>query len=205
MYDKENDIEYLLKEEIRDKKRTGTGVFSRASRRGYTGAVRTQVDYLKGKAKKEYMGNGEITVSNMYDTISNIPSLSELRDMDKEVAKGIVTYARSKHKMKELTKHWGRSDHYLYSTLFKELDINTKAYHARGTKIVNNTDKNPTVSFIQNIANSNSHPEPSDLFELKYIKSEANGKTIKDRIMDYLTVLEEEGIYEISFKIKERR
>jgi hypothetical protein len=206
VYDRENDIEYMLKQDAREKKKTGSGVFSRASRRGYTGAVRTHVDYLKGKAKKEYMKNGEIKVSNIYDDINNVPSVEKIREMEHNTARNIILAAKSKHGMKELVKHWGFSDNYLYTKFFPEYEIPTRTYKPREVKATEQVtlalpkDDKP----VMNPEPVSLAAIPVDIFEIGYIKNDVDGKTIQDRITNYLSVLEEDGIYDIKFTIREK-
>lgn len=193
MYDKDNDIERMLQEDIRDKKTAGRGVFNRASRKGYTGTVRTQVDFLKGKAKKEYMGNGDVKVSNIYDDIKNIPSVEQLRAMEnKDVAKRIIEIARKKHKIIDLVNHWGFSDNYLYSKFFPEFDIQT-----RPTR--------PYTKHVKEVKESAQVDDKSDeLFTIKFSSGDIKGDVVKDRIGNILCVLNPEAQYEVKLSITER-
>ena len=53
-------ITKIFYQEAQDKKRTGRGIYNRASRTG-KGKGYMPVDLLSGKAKEEYMGNSEVT------------------------------------------------------------------------------------------------------------------------------------------------
>lgn len=53
------EIERLLWEEQRDQKRTGSGVFHRATRTGHKKGYMPS-ELLKGKELEEYMGNSEV-------------------------------------------------------------------------------------------------------------------------------------------------
>lgn len=52
-------ITKIFYQEAQDKKRTGRGIYNRASRTG-KGKGYMPVDLLSGKAKEEYMGNSEV-------------------------------------------------------------------------------------------------------------------------------------------------
>ena len=72
-YESERDIEKLFTQEIRDKKKAGSGSFhkrGKGMRNGIKGVMKTQRDMLKGKAKKEYEKPGELIVFNLKDIIS---------------------------------------------------------------------------------------------------------------------------------------
>jgi hypothetical protein len=53
------EIERMLKEEIKEKKKTATGAKHLATRTGKNVRMRTPVDNLKGKEKREYMTGGK--------------------------------------------------------------------------------------------------------------------------------------------------
>jgi hypothetical protein len=66
---KEN-IEKLFKEEVREKKRTGTGAFhmrGKGVRNGFNGALRTPYHFMKTKERNKL--NGEVESYNMFTTI----------------------------------------------------------------------------------------------------------------------------------------
>lgn len=128
MYDRDNDIERLLMEENREKKRTASGVFHRASRLGYIrGGIKTQVDYLKGKEKKKYMGNGEVMESNIYDDVKNLPTLAELESMNPEKAKHILTRAKMNNSARAIHEQLKVSNGKLYS-LFDKFGVEYGKY-----------------------------------------------------------------------------
>jgi hypothetical protein len=80
------DIEKIFKEDIRDKKKAGNGVFSRRGhgvKHGISGALRTSSYYMTNKEKKKL--SGEVTVSNMYETILTRTEF-ELKDRDTQKA-----------------------------------------------------------------------------------------------------------------------
>lgn len=114
------DIEKMFIDEIREKKKVARGIYNRASRLGNVGAVKTQVDFLKGKEKKYYMGNGDVKVSNMYIDIDKVPVLSEIDEMDYDVAQKLVTELKKMHTIVKLKVRWGcKSASGVYSVFYK--------------------------------------------------------------------------------------
>jgi hypothetical protein len=84
---KEN-IEKIFLDEIREKKRAGTGIFSRKGhgvKHGISGALKTPFYYMKTKERNKL--NGEVEVSNMYSTILN---WDEWNLKDKETQKKLM-------------------------------------------------------------------------------------------------------------------
>ena len=82
-------IERLFNEDIRDKRKAGSGVFSRRGKgvkHGISGALRTPYYYLKPKERKKL--NGTVETSNMYSTIL---SWDEWNLKDKETQKNLMT------------------------------------------------------------------------------------------------------------------
>jgi len=83
-------------------------------------------DFLKGKHKREYMKEGEIMSYNLYEKykdIKNLPSKSEILEMDKEEAIKIIEVAKSVNTLKDIAFHWGyKSNSGLY-TIFNKLGM----------------------------------------------------------------------------------
>ncbi|MGL4774519.1 MAG: hypothetical protein ACRC2K_13240 [Clostridium sp.] len=105
---KDNNIEFILNQENRDKKRTASGAYHRASRRGYIrGGIRTQSDFLSAKEKRKL--NGEVKVSNKYEILENIPKKAELKKMSKEQITAIFTTARKHFSNAQIMEQTGLS------------------------------------------------------------------------------------------------
>jgi hypothetical protein len=69
-----DNIERLFEQETKEKKKISHGIHHRASRTGrLKGGMRTPVDYLKGEAKKEYMGNSKVKRYILLDNGQMIP------------------------------------------------------------------------------------------------------------------------------------
>lgn len=201
---KSYEIEKMFTKEIIDKKRTGRGVYNRASRRGYTGTVRTHVDFLKGKAKKEYMGNGEVRRMNMYSDLTNLPTVEEMQDMDIEKVKNILTECKKKNTSKSIAEKLGyKSTGSLYHIYERYgVPITKRKYKTKKDK---NKDKDenaidnniPNQVLVQNVNN-----EFKNSFELTF-KGEYIGDSIETRILSITSSLSKENTYRITLNIEE--
>ena len=88
-------IERLFQEDIRDKRKAGSGSFHKRGKgvkHGISGALRTPYYYLKPKERKKL--NGTVETSNMYSTILN---WDEWNTRDKETQKMLLTKWREIH------------------------------------------------------------------------------------------------------------
>lgn len=126
MWDKDNNVEYILKQDNREK-RSANGEYHNSGRRGgglhgIKQGIRMPNDVLKyndKKAYKKYIGSGEIKMSNIYEDINNIPPIKDVKAKDYEAAKSIITAAREFHTSKELIEYWKISSGGLYSVYDK--------------------------------------------------------------------------------------
>jgi uncharacterized protein Usg len=129
--DRDNDIESILKEENREKRKASSGARHNSGRRGggvhgIKQGIRMPSDVLKANHKEEYkkyIQGGMVKVSNIYDDITKLPSLIELENMDLEKSHSIVKVAKDLHKNLDLGKWWGVSSGGLYSKVFDKYGI----------------------------------------------------------------------------------
>ena len=107
-----SDISKLFEQESRDKKRIGRGVHNRASRTGrVSGGVITPVDLLKGKAKKEYMGNGPVIVYKLEEKEEiDMISYEEFKQKDKVEQVEVFKNLESTHGKDIIKRTWGVSN-----------------------------------------------------------------------------------------------
>lgn len=113
-YESEKEIEKLFMQDIREKKRAGSGSFHRAGKGSSKGRVRggmkTQYDLLKGKEKRDYSKPGELKVYNLNDIISR----EEFE-------------TKTKSEQKELLVVW--RDNYSNETILEKSGIPKKDYY----------------------------------------------------------------------------
>lgn len=105
-------------------KKNLSGVRGRASRTGRTGPVMTPVDFLKGKAKKEYMKNSEVKLYNMYD--NQIIPYDEFKTLPIEKQVALMTRWREEVGTNNIIKELRVSRKKFYEEVLKSLGIETK-------------------------------------------------------------------------------
>ena len=112
-----NDIERTWNEEVRDKKRAGSGVRGKKGKRGYVrGGVKTPVDLLSGRERREYMGTSPVRTVRT-GTVEPIIPYEEYKALGKQ-AKTLALYKlRAAYSVRELAEAWGISDKSVYYQL----------------------------------------------------------------------------------------
>ena len=65
----QSEAEKLFLNEIREKKRTASGVHHKTGKNGYVGTMRFPSDIMSRKDKMKYRRNGKVMTTNMYDEI----------------------------------------------------------------------------------------------------------------------------------------
>lgn len=130
--------------EVREKKRTASGVHHKTGKRGYTGVIRFPHEMLKGKAKKEYKGTGKVVKYNMFDTIMQYVDFRKL-PLDKQ--RHLLDGYRIKHSNKKIMEAWGLHNVNYYDKLLPELGIKKAENRGRrkGSVNTNKKDVNPTT------------------------------------------------------------
>ena len=104
-----NQYEKSFKEEVREKKRTGSGVHSKTGKQGRVrGGVKTPADLLTGKDKKEYTQSSPVTTSNIY--YDKIMSLQEFKQLPKNRKMLVLDAYRKRFSAKEIAKEWQLSN-----------------------------------------------------------------------------------------------
>ncbi|MFI8671855.1 hypothetical protein ACIGIJ_18550 [Bacillus paranthracis] len=109
------DVERLFREEIRNKKRVGSNIFSRVSTRkgGSNQALRTPYLYMTRKERKNL--NGEVRVYNMSDIIS----YDEFINKSEKEQRELLVFWRKNFKTKEIIEGMGVSKNPIYKLLDK--------------------------------------------------------------------------------------
>lgn len=119
MYNPDNDVERILREDSRDKKKAGSGAYHNSGRRGggTKGVSKLMMpsDFMSKKEKREYTKKGEIKMYNIYEDIKEIPSFEELKRMDREEAKEKMERIAKYHTRRVLTEKWKINDSSLRS------------------------------------------------------------------------------------------
>ncbi len=96
-------ITKIFHQEVYEKKRTGRGVYGRASRsKGFKGSVKFPADLLKKKEKKDYTKPSEVKIFNM-NKITSIKDIMALPpDIGKEKFKELIEEFTNKELVEKL-------------------------------------------------------------------------------------------------------
>ncbi|MFJ8247269.1 hypothetical protein [Peribacillus asahii] len=110
----DSSIQKIFNDEVRQKKRIGSNIFSRASTRkgGSKQALRTPYFYMSQKERKQL--NGEVVVFNMNDILD----YSIFKEKEPSEQKKLMEYWREKYKIGDIQDKLGIS----HNTFYKILD-----------------------------------------------------------------------------------
>ncbi|MGN4692238.1 hypothetical protein [Bacillus cereus group sp. MYBK215-1] len=136
------EIEKMFQAEVRDKKRTASGVHHKTGKRGYTGVLRFPHETLKGKAKKEYKGTGKVVKYNMFDTIMKY---TDFRNLPIDKQKHLLTGYRIKHTNKKIMEAWSLNNVQYYDKLLPELGVKKAEGRGRRQGTTNKKDDNSAI------------------------------------------------------------
>jgi hypothetical protein len=114
-----SEAEKLFKEEVRDKKRTASGVHSKTGKRGYVGKMRFPSDIMSRKEKYNYRKAGKVVTTQLYDEII---SIEEFEQLEKYERKNRMAYWRNVYTNKEITQAMGIHNNRFYK-IVKELEL----------------------------------------------------------------------------------
>lgn len=117
------EIERMLREDIREKKKAASGSFHKRGKgvkHGFSGALRTPSYYMTTKEKNQL--NGELKVMNMYETIMD---KEEFFKQSEEMQKTILTRWREIYQNDEIIKGTGISSA-VYHRLIERLEVPKK-------------------------------------------------------------------------------
>lgn len=168
-------------------KKNLSGVRGRASRTGRTGPVMTPVDFLTGKAKKDYMKNSEVILYNMYD--NRIIPYEEFKTLPVEKQVALMTRWREEVGTNNIIKELKVSRKKFYEEVLKSLGIETKP-RGSGRR---HTKKEDTVSIA------------ADNGSVFMIVAEGchKGRSLAAKMAGLANALDVDRDYEIKLEIKE--
>jgi hypothetical protein len=96
-----SEIEKLFHDEVRQKKKTASGVHHKTGKNGYVGTMRFPSDIMSRKEKSKYRKAGKIVTTNIYDEILPIDQFENLETFEK---KNRLAYWRNEHTLEDITK-----------------------------------------------------------------------------------------------------
>jgi hypothetical protein len=124
-----SEAEKAFHEDVREKKRTASGVHHKTGKNGYTGKILFASDLMSRKEKYNHRKAGKVLTTNLYDSI--IP-MDEFRQLEKEEQRNRMIHWRNKYQNKQIQEGMGIANSPYYK-LVDELDlpkakrVNTKA------------------------------------------------------------------------------
>jgi hypothetical protein len=96
-----SNAERLFHEEVREKKRTASGVHSKTGKNGYVGKMRFPSDIMNRKDKIKYRKAGKVVTTNMYD---NILTIEEFEQLEIHEQRNRLQYWRTEKQGKDIMR-----------------------------------------------------------------------------------------------------
>ncbi|MCR3921959.1 MAG: hypothetical protein NUK65_05480 [Firmicutes bacterium] len=186
-------------------KKNLSGVRGRASRTGRKGAVKTPVDFLRGKAKREYMKNSEVKVYNMYE--EQVLPYEEFKELPIEKQVVLMTKWRDEIGTNNIIKDMKISRKKFYSEVLKTLGIETKPRGRRPKKTESMEDAQ--VEFAEEMVaeiTPTVTPMVSQQQDASFcivFNGRFEGYTLSNRLARLARVLDAEGQYQIKVEVSE--
>jgi hypothetical protein len=109
--EKYSEAKQCFLEEVRDKKKTASGVHHKTGKRGYVGKMLFAHDLMSRKEKYNHRKAGKILTSNLYEKI--IP-LDEFKELETFEQRNRLAYWRTQFSNKEIQKEMGANNTQYY-------------------------------------------------------------------------------------------
>jgi hypothetical protein len=100
----QSEAERLFNDEVRDKKKTASGVHHKTGKNGYVGKMRFPSDIMSRKEKRKYKGNSKVSISNLYEEIIPIEEFEKLEEYEQ---RNMLAYWRNTYNNKTITDGMG--------------------------------------------------------------------------------------------------
>lgn len=110
------EIEKLFLDEVRSKKRTANGVYSKTGKNGYVGKMLFASDLMSRKEKTKHRKAGKVESYNMYETIL---TKEEFEQKDEQTQKAMLTRWREIYKVRDIQLGLGVASKTFYDYLKK--------------------------------------------------------------------------------------
>ncbi|MBT2728365.1 hypothetical protein J7E63_15650 [Bacillus sp. ISL-75] len=119
---KYNEAERLFLEEVREKKKTASGVHHKTGKRGYVGKMLFPSDIMSRKEKYNHRKAGKVVTTNLYEEILPV---DEFKKLDEFEQRNRLAYLRTKHQNTAIMKEMGMNNANYYQ-LVAELGLTTQ-------------------------------------------------------------------------------
>jgi len=114
-----SEIEKMFHEEVRDKKKTASGVHHKTGKNGYVGNMRFPSDIMNRSEKMRHRKASKVMTTNIFDEILTIDEFEKLETYEK---KNRLQYWRNKFSNKDIQQAMGIGNSPFYK-IVKELDL----------------------------------------------------------------------------------
>lgn len=145
----QSDAERLFNEEVRDKKKTASGVHHKTGKNGYVGKMRFPSDIMSRKEKRKYKGNSKVSISNLYDEIISIEKFEKLEEYEQ---RNMLAYWRNTYSNKTITDGMGIWNAKYYRIVAdlglpkaKRVDASTEKKPRKATVTTKTASKEPAI------------------------------------------------------------
>jgi hypothetical protein len=151
-----SEAERLFHNEVREKKKTASGVHHKTGKNGYVGTMRFPSDIMSRKDKMRYRRSSKVMTSNMYEEILKIEEFEKLETYEK---RNRLQYWRNQNTNKEILAGMGISSKRYYE-IVAELDLPKAPRVDRGGKTEKRTAKVKKEKPKQESVAIENEPEP---------------------------------------------
>lgn len=114
-----SEIERMFHDEVRQKKKTASGVHHKTGKNGYVGTMRFPSDIMNRKDKMRYRKAGKVVTTNIFDTVIPIDEFEALETYEQ---RNRLQYWRNEKHNKEILKGMGISSKRYYE-IVAELEL----------------------------------------------------------------------------------
>lgn len=186
-------------------KKNLSGVRGRASRTGRKGAIMTPVDFLRGKARKEYMQNSEVRVYNMYE--SKVIPYEEFKELPIEKQVVLMTKWREDIGTNNIIKDLKISRKKFYSDVLTSLGIETKprgnSKRLRETK--QDLEHVSSISQTIDVYSTNQDEVDTNFNESFWLAltGSYDGQTLASKISRLAKVVDFNDQYEVNIQVRQ--
>jgi hypothetical protein len=178
-------------------KKNLSGVRGRASRTGRKGPVMTPVDFLHGKAKKEYMQNSEVIRYNMYE--NKVLLYDDFKELPVEKQVVLMTKWRDEIGTSNIIKDMKISRKKFYSEVLKTLGIETKP---RGRRPKRDVEEREEIAVKETVLANTAHCFQESSFMI-FFHGRFFGQALTNQLARLARVFNTEAEYEVKVEIKE--
>ncbi|MCR6108699.1 hypothetical protein HXA34_20595 [Salipaludibacillus agaradhaerens] len=184
----------MFNDDVRHKKRTASGIYSRKGSRGYVGTMHTPSDYLRGKEKKLYQNTSKVVVTNMYDKIMSFEEFEKLSESERRQT---LQEYRKRHTNKKIMSNWGLTTYEFYGRLLKDLDISAKTTRPKASQ------KPPTKNDSELVAKSDAPIDLGEGFSIQ-LNGVYDAVKLQEKLEKMGLMLEDGEEYTIKLHISEK-